>query len=125
MPQLPTTTTSTGYGQVMVVSAQGIQCLGQVQVSGYSGGIWCRSQGPPTPTQVLRAASYGGVGGRVLWRTLPRRERRNTRGSTVSHHLQCGGGHDGPPLGVLGDGTGEGSSSNYNGDTAQPVEEDN
>ena len=33
--------------------AQGVQRLGQVQVPGDPGGIWCGAQGPPPPPQVL------------------------------------------------------------------------
>ena len=51
---------------------------------------------------MLGVASDGGAEGRVLWRTLLQRERRDTGGPTDIHHIQCGGGHGGPPLGVLG-----------------------
>ena len=39
-------------------------------------------------------------------RTLLRRERRPTGRTTVNNHFQCGGGHGGRPLGILGGGTG-------------------
>ena len=75
-----------------------MRCLGQVQGAGNPGGIW----------RGLGAASDGGTGGRVIQRTFPWIERRNTGVYTIAHHLQCGGGSGGTPLGVLGGGTGEG-----------------
>ena len=52
-----------------------------------------------------------------LWR-----ERLNTGGPTVAHHIQCVDGRGGPSLGVLGSGTGGGggSSNNY-GNNSQLV----
>ena len=87
---------------------QGIQYLVQVQVTVNTGGIWRRAQGPPPPPHVLGEASDGGAGGRVLQRTLLRRERRHPGRPTVAHHLQCGGGRGGLPLGILSGGTGGG-----------------
>ena len=75
---------------------------------GHHGGIWRGAQGPPPPPQVLGAASDGGVGGVLLQRTLQRRERCDTGGTTITHHIQCGGGCGGLPLGFLGSGTGRG-----------------
>ena len=66
----------------------------------YPGGIWCGAQGPTTPPWVLVEAPGGGKGGKVLQRTLTLGERRDTGGPTASHHLQCGGGRSGPPLGI-------------------------
>ena len=83
-------------------SAQGIRCLGQVQVPENNEGIWHGSQVPPTPPQILGEAPYVGAGGGVLWSTLTRKERRGTGVPTVAYHLQCGGGPSGPPLGVTG-----------------------
>ena len=87
---------------------------------GHPVGICRGSQGPPLPPQVLGVAPDGGAGGRVLQRTLTRRERHDTVGPTVTHHIQCGGGCVGPPLGVLGSGTGGGDRSDNNNDVAQP-----
>ena len=74
----------------------------------HPGGIWRGDQGPPPPPQVLGAAEDGGIGGRLIWRTLPRIERRHSGRTTVSHHLQCGGGCGGPPLRTPDGGTGWG-----------------
>ena len=68
----------------------------------------CESQGPPPPPRVLVSAPDGGAVCRVLLITLPRIERRNTGGSTVSHHIQFCGGRSGLPLGVLDGKTGGG-----------------
>ena len=76
---------------------------------GHLGDIWIGNQVPPPPLQVLGVASYGGTSGRVIRRTLLWIERRDTGGPTVAHHIQCGGGHGGPPLGIFGHGmSGEG-----------------
>ena len=83
-------------------TAQGMLFLGQVQVSVHLGGVWSGSQGPLPPPQVLREASDGGAGGRVICRTLKRWDSHDTGVTTVTHQLECGGGHSGPPLGVLG-----------------------
>ena len=64
--------------------------------------VW--AQGPPPPQQVLVVSLDGGVGGRVIWRTLPRRERRYSGQPNAAHNLQCGGEHGGPPLRILGGG---------------------
>ena len=37
----------------------------------------------------------------LLRRTLPRRERCDIGGPTVTHHIQCGGVHSGLPLGII------------------------
>ena len=50
---------------------QGIRCLGHAQVPGHPGGIFCRSQVPPPPPQIMGEALDGGVGGGVLSSTLP------------------------------------------------------
>ena len=57
----------------------------------YPGGIWSGDQVPPHLTQVMGEAEDGGVGGRLLWITLPRIERCHPGQPTVAHHLQCGG----------------------------------
>ena len=64
--------------------AQGLKCLGQVQVNGYPGGLWRGAQGPSPPPTVLGEAEDCGEGGRVLWCTLLRRERRVTQGDPLS-----------------------------------------
>ena len=62
--------------------------------------LWGGSQVPPPPPQVMGEDSYGGAGGKVLWITLLRVESHGTGGPSVAHHLQCGGGHIFPTLGV-------------------------
>ena len=54
--------------------------------------------------QVLGETPDGGVGGGVLRRNLPWGERRDAGGPTAAHHIQCGGGRSGPPLGIIGGG---------------------
>ena len=71
---------------------------------GHPGGIRRGDQIPPPSTKVSGAASDYGAGGRLLQITLMRRDRRDTGVTTVSQHLQCGGGCSGLPLGVLGGG---------------------
>ena len=84
--------------------------------------IWCGTQGPLPPLQVLGAASDGGVGERVVRIILTLRKRRDTGGPTFTNHIQCGGGCGGPPLGVIVSVTGGGGgiSNNYY-DAAQPA----
>ena len=41
-------------------------------------------------------------GGGVLRRTLPWRERCDVGRPTFAHHIQCGGGRSGTPLGIIG-----------------------
>ena len=91
-------------------------------MNGNTGGIWHGSQVPPPPLQVLGEAEDGGADGKVIWITLPQRERRHSGRPNVAHHLQCGGGRGGPPLGILGGGTGGGGSSDEDGDVAQTAE---
>ena len=67
---------------------------------GDPGVIWCGSQGPLPPPQVLGESPDGGKVSRVLQRTLPWGERCDGGVPAVSHHLQCGGGHSGPPMGI-------------------------
>ena len=43
-------------------------------------------------------------GGGVLQIALLWGERHDAGGSTVVHHIQCGGGRSGPPLGIIGGG---------------------
>ena len=60
--------------------------------------------------------------GGLLSRTLPRRERRDSGGPTVAHHIQCGGERSGPTLRIIGViKSGWGGSSSNNG-AAQPVD---
>ena len=84
--------------------AQDVRRLGQVQVPGDPGGIWCGFHGPPPPPHVLGETPDGGASEGVLQRTLIPRERCDVRGTTVAHHIQCGGGNRGPPLVVIGGG---------------------
>ena len=87
--------------------AQGLQCLGQVQVTGYPGGLWHEAQGPSPPTAVLGKAEDGGASGRILRSNLPQRQRGYPGRPTVAQNFQCGGGHSGLPLGIpAGGGTG-------------------
>ena len=95
-----------GPPRYLPVSAQGIRHIGQVQVPGYPRGIWCESQGPPPPPQVLEEATYDGTGRRVLWGTLPQGESWDGGGPTFSYHLQRGGGCIGLSLVIPGGGRG-------------------
>ena len=65
------------------------------------GGIWRGSQRPPPPWKVLGETPDGGAGGGVLHITLIRGERLDSGTHTISHHIQCGGGFSGPPLGII------------------------
>ena len=89
-------------------TAQGVLYLGQFQVHIYPGGICRGYQEPIPPPQVLGEDSYGGTGGRVLQRTLPRVEMRDAGGPDFALHIQCGGGRSGPPLIIPGGGRGWG-----------------
>ena len=71
---------------------------------GHPGGIWRGSQGPPSPLHVLGKASDGGACRGVIRSTLLWGGRHDTGVPTVTHHLQCGGGHSGTPLGGTGSG---------------------
>ena len=51
-------------------------------------------------------APDGGAGSRVLQKKLPQVERRDAGGGAVTHHLQRGGGHSGPILGIPDGGRG-------------------
>ena len=79
-----------------------IKYIGKVQVPGNTEGIWRGAQGSPLPSKILGEAPNGGAGrgGGVLRRTLPLKNRLDTGVYTVAHHLKCGGGRSGPPLGV-------------------------
>ena len=66
--------------------------------------IWRGYQVPLTPPKVLGKATYGGVGGRVLHRTLLRGERHDSGGTTFTQHIQRGSVSSGPPLGIHGGG---------------------
>ena len=46
--------------------AQSLRCLGQIQVPGYHGGLWCGVQGPSPPPAVLGESEDGGKGVRLL-----------------------------------------------------------
>ena len=87
--------------------AQGLRCLGQAQVTGYPGGLWCGVQIPsPPPTLSIEDEDCGG-GGRLLRCTLPQKYRGYPGQHTVAHHFQCGGRCGGLPLGIpSGGGTG-------------------
>ena len=80
--------------------AQVLLCLQQVQVPGYPGGLWREAHGPLPPTTVLGEAKDGVEGGKVIWCTLPQRERGDPGRPTVAQHFQCGGRHGGLPLGI-------------------------
>ena len=82
------------------------QCLGQVQVHAYPRGVWCGSQGPSPPPNLLEEVEDGGAGGRVLHSTLPQRSRGHLGRPTVPHHFQCGSGCSGLSLGIPCGGTG-------------------
>ena len=75
--------------------AQGLQRLGQVQVTGYPIGIFHGSQGPSPPPEVLVEVEDGGAGERVIHITLPQRDRGRPGRTTIAHHFQCGGGISG------------------------------
>ena len=67
--------------------AQGVWRLGQVQVPRNTGGIWCRSPGQETATDLLKAPHHGGAGGRVLRNGLSGGERGDTGRSDSPHHI--------------------------------------
>ena len=69
-------------------------------MTGDTGVIWRGSQAPTPPMKVLLDATNGGAGGRVLQQNLPQGERRYIGGPAFDHHLQCGDGRSGPPLGI-------------------------
>ena len=75
---------------------------------GHPGGIWCGDQVHPPPPQVLGSTAYVRADGGVLQRKIPQRERHDAGGTTVAHHIKCGGGLSGPPLGVTGNGNSRG-----------------
>ena len=62
----------------------------------------------------------GGAVRRVIWITLPRREKRNTGGSTVAHNLKCGGGCSGPHWESLVTEWGEEDSRDDDSNAEQP-----
>ena len=51
------------------------------------GGIWSGTQGPLPPTHVLGEATDGGVGRRIIQRTLQWGERCDTGGPDFTHHI--------------------------------------
>ena len=85
---------------------QGVWRLGQVQEPGYLGEIRGGTTGNTDAAGVLEQIHNGGKGGRALRDQIQGKEERDTGRPNVTHHLQCGGGCGGPPLGHSSSGGG-------------------